>query len=36
MEMDRLLDKVAHQGLHSLTPPERRFLEKASEQLRGR
>jgi rhomboid protease GluP len=36
LEVDRLLDKVAHQGLHSLTELERRQLEKASERLRGR
>lgn len=34
--LDRLLDKVAQQGLHSLTPGERKELEKASERLRGR
>jgi len=34
--LDALLDKVAHHGLHHLTPAERRQLEKASEQLRGR
>jgi membrane associated rhomboid family serine protease len=36
VEMDALLDKVAQQGLHSLTPSERRQLEKASAALRGR
>lgn len=34
--VDRLLDKVAHQGLHSLTPAERAELERASTKLRGR
>lgn len=36
VELDRLLDKVAHQGLHSLTPGERTELERASAKLRGR
>ncbi len=34
-EMDRLLDKVASQGLGSLTPAERRRLEQASRERRG-
>lgn len=33
-EVDRLLEKVASEGLHALTPRERRRLEQASEQLR--
>ncbi len=32
-EIDRLLDKISSQGIHSLTPREREFLERAS---RGR
>ena len=35
-EVDRLLDKVAHQGLHSLTPAERKLLDRASAELRNR
>jgi membrane associated rhomboid family serine protease len=31
-EVDRLLDKIAHQGLHSLTTKEREFLQKASKE----
>jgi membrane associated rhomboid family serine protease len=34
-EIDRILDKVARQGLQSLTSSERRRLEEASRQLRG-
>lgn len=34
-EVDRLLDKVAHQGLHSLTPTERKTLDRASAELRN-
>ncbi len=34
-EMDRLLDKVASQGLGSLSPAERRRLEQASRERRG-
>lgn len=36
VEVDRLLDKVAQQGLHALTEGERRTLEKASHRLRER
>ena len=36
VEIDRLLDKVAHQGLHSLSAAERTQLEKASARLRDR
>lgn len=36
VEMDRLLDKIAQQGLHSLTPSERSDLERASRDMRGR
>lgn len=35
-EVDRLLDKVANQGLQSLTPRERRLLDDASARLRSR
>lgn len=35
-EVDRLLDKVAREGLHSLSPAERRQLEEASRQMTGR
>ena len=33
-EVDRVLDKISAQGLHSLTPEERRFLAEASEKKR--
>lgn len=33
-EMDRVLDKIARQGLSSLTAAERRFLDEVSRQLR--
>lgn len=36
LEVDRLLDKVAQQGLHSLSPAERRQLERASAEMRSR
>ncbi len=35
-EVDALLDKVARDGLHALTPSERRKLEQASARLHGR
>jgi membrane associated rhomboid family serine protease len=35
-DVDRLLDKIARQGLDSLTPSERRILQKASERMRVR
>jgi membrane associated rhomboid family serine protease len=35
-EADRLLEKVAQQGLGSLTPQERRFLESYSRRMRSR
>lgn len=33
-EIDRVLDKIGEQGLNSLTPSERRILDKARERLR--
>jgi len=33
-EMDRVLDKISAQGIHSLTPEEKRFLAEASEKKR--
>ena len=33
-EVDRILDKVASQGIHSLTPKERKTLDAASDRLR--
>ena len=35
-EVDRVLEKIARQGMNSLTPAERRTLEQASETLRNR
>lgn len=35
-EVDRVLDKVAREGLNSLTPSERETLERAAEERRGR
>lgn len=35
-EIDRLLEKIAGQGMDSLTPAERKALEQASESLRNR
>jgi membrane associated rhomboid family serine protease len=35
-EVDRLLDKVAQQGLHTLSDAERRTLDQASSRLRSR
>lgn len=35
-EMDRLLDKIGREGLASLTPEERRTLERAREELRDK
>lgn len=35
-EVDRLLDKVAREGLNSLTPAEREMLERAAEERRRR
>jgi Zn-dependent protease len=32
---DQVLDKVAREGMHSLTPEERRILEEASRKMRG-
>ncbi|HOW97790.1 MAG TPA: rhomboid family intramembrane serine protease [Kiritimatiellia bacterium] len=34
-ELDRLLDKIANHGLHSLTPREREWLDRASRARRG-
>ena len=34
--LDELLEKVHRQGIGSLTPAEKRFLDKASAELRGR
>ncbi|MBP7830707.1 MAG: rhomboid family intramembrane serine protease [Kiritimatiellae bacterium] len=34
-ELDRILDKIAGQGLHSLTPREREWLDRASRARRG-
>jgi hypothetical protein len=34
--VDSILDKIGKHGLESLTPEERRTLEKASKDLRGR
>ncbi len=33
-EIDRVLDKISAQGIHSLTPEEKRFLAEASEKKR--
>ncbi len=35
LQVDALLDKVAREGIHSLTPRERKVLEDASKQRRG-
>lgn len=35
-EVDRILDKIAHEGMSSLTPKERTVLEQASGQRRNR
>jgi len=35
-EVDRILDKIGRQGIHSLTPRERRILDEARERLRRR
>ncbi|MCH8513819.1 MAG: rhomboid family intramembrane serine protease [Kiritimatiellae bacterium] len=35
LHVDALLDKVAREGIHSLTPRERKVLEEASKQRRG-
>ena len=34
--VDEILDKISHQGMHSITPEERRILDKASEEMRKR
>jgi len=34
--VDDILDKISHQGMHSLTPEERRILDKASEEMKRR
>jgi hypothetical protein len=34
--VDDILDKISHQGMHSLSAEERRILDKASEQMRRR
>jgi hypothetical protein len=31
-EVDRVLDKISEQGIASLTPAERRFLDEVSKQ----
>ncbi len=36
LDVDTILDKIGKHGLESLTPEERRTLEKASKDLRGR
>jgi hypothetical protein len=36
LDVDSILDKIGKHGLESLTPEERRTLEKASKDLRGR
>ena len=35
-DVDRILDKLAREGLHKLTEAERRHLQAASERLRAR
>jgi len=35
LKVDEILDKVSEHGLHSLTEKERRFLEKASDDMKG-
>jgi hypothetical protein len=34
--VDDILDKISHQGMHSLTAEERRILDKASREMRKR
>lgn len=34
--LDEILDKVQREGIHALSPDERRYLERASKDLRGR
>ncbi|MBL9129749.1 MAG: hypothetical protein JNG86_01020 [Verrucomicrobiaceae bacterium] len=34
--VDDILDKISHQGMHSLTAEERRILDKASEEMKRR
>lgn len=34
--VDDILDKISHKGMHSLTPEERRILDKASEEMKRR
>jgi hypothetical protein len=34
--VDDILDKISHQGMHSLTAEERRILDKASHEMRKR
>jgi membrane associated rhomboid family serine protease len=34
--VDDILDKISHQGMHSLTPEERRILDQASDQMKRR
>jgi hypothetical protein len=34
--VDDILDKISHQGMHSLTTEERRILDKASREMRKR
>jgi hypothetical protein len=35
-EVDRILEKVAQTGLHSLTPEEQKILNREADKLRGR
>jgi hypothetical protein len=34
VEIDRVLDKISAEGLHSLTPAERRFLDEVAQKKR--
>ena len=34
--VDDILDKISHQGMHSITAEERRILDKASQEMRKR
>lgn len=36
LQLDALLDKVSREGIHKLTPSERKFLEQASKERRNR
>lgn len=32
-ELDRILEKISKEGMHSLTKEEKKFLDKASKEL---